>query len=147
MKRIRPTTAPTLLGVSSGIEDAVGQLQKNRSVTAVRHFPAREAHCSPFPEFIDPRLVDALGRIGIGSLYSHQAEAAKLTRQGKDVVVVTPTASGKTLCYNLPIFQALLENSETRALYLFPTKALSQDQLAEINRLRDALKADIRYRS
>ena len=144
MKRIRPTTAPTLLGVSSGIEDAVGQLQKNRSVTAVRHFPAREAHCSPFPEFIDPRLVDALGRIGIGSLYSHQAEAAKLTRQGKDVVVVTPTASGKTLCYNLPIFQALLENSETRALYLFPTKALSQDQLAEINRLRDALKADIR---
>ena len=142
--RIRPTNTPTLLSVPSGIEDAVGQLQKTRSVTAVRHFPAREANCSPFPEFVDPRLVDALGQIGIGSLYSHQAEAAELTRRGKDVVVVTPTASGKTLCYNLPIFQALLENPETRALYLFPTKALSQDQLAEINRLRDALKGDIR---
>jgi superfamily II DNA or RNA helicase len=63
-------------------------------------------------------------------LYSHQAATAELVRNGNNVVVVTPTASGKTLCYNLPVLNAILENSDTRSLYLFPTKALAQDQLA-----------------
>jgi DEAD/DEAH box helicase domain-containing protein len=66
-------------------------------------------------------------------LYSHQAATAELVRNGKNVVVVTPTASGKTICYNLPVLNAVLENADTRALYLFPTKALAQDQSAELH--------------
>ena len=73
-----------------------------------------------------------IGLKGIRELYSHQASTAELVRDGKNVVVVTPTASGKTLCYNLPVLNAVLENPDTRSLYLFPTKALAQDQLAEL---------------
>ena len=80
---------------------------------------------------------------GIEQLYSHQAAAAELARGGKNFVVVTPTASGKTLCYNLPILNAVLENPDTRALYLFPTKALAQDQLAELHDL--ATRLDDRF--
>ncbi len=76
---------------------------------------------------------------GIEQLFSHQAAAAELARGGKNFVVVTPTASGKTLCYNLPILNAILENTDTRALYLFPTKALAQDQLAELHDLSKRL--------
>src|SRR5262249_60782377 len=72
-------------------------------------------------------------------LYRHQAAAAEAVRAGENVVIVTPTASGKTLCYNLPVLNAVLENSDTRALYLFPTKALAQDQLAELYALNQRL--------
>jgi superfamily II DNA helicase RecQ len=79
-------------------------------------------------------------------LYTHQAEAFEAAWAGRDVVVVTPTASGKTLCYNLPVLGAILENPDARALYLFPTKALAQDQLAELyglneRRLKDPVRA------
>jgi len=77
-------------------------------------------------------------------LYKHQAQAIRFIRNGKDVVLVTPTASGKTLCYNLPVLQSILEEPETRALYLFPTKALAQDQMHEIYNLITDLKADIK---
>jgi DEAD/DEAH box helicase domain-containing protein len=72
---------------------------------------------------------------GIEQLFSHQGAAAELARSGKNFVVVTPTASGKTLCYNLPVLNAILEDADTRALYLFPTKALAQDQLSELHDL------------
>jgi len=113
-------------------------------VTALKHFPAREARLAPFPDFLPARLVEILRARGIESLYSHQAVAAKLAQEGKNVVVVTPTASGKTLCYNLPILAALAQNPEARALYLFPTKALAQDQLVELNRWTEKLGDDIR---
>ena len=113
-------------------------------VTAVKHFPAREARLAPFPEFLPQRLVEILKERGVESLYSHQAVCAELARSGKNLVVVTPTASGKTLCYNLPILTALIENSEARALYLFPTKALSQDQLTELNRWTEKLGDEVR---
>ena len=103
-------------------------------ITGIRLFPAREARLAPFPESLAPRLIAALEERGIHRLYVHQAKAAQLAQEGENLVVVTPTASGKTLCYNLPILNTLLENPEARALYLFPTKALSQDQLAELNR-------------
>ena len=80
---------------------------------------------------------------GVEQLYSHQALAAEAVRDGRNVVVVTPTASGKTLCYNLPVLNAVLENPDTRALYLFPTKALAQDQLAELHDL--AARLDNRF--
>ncbi len=87
------------------------------------------------PEWIRPELADAYRSKGIVQLYSHQADAAERVRKGLGIVVVTPTASGKTLCYNLPVLNAILENPDTRALYLFPTKALAQDQLTELQDL------------
>lgn len=96
---------------------------------------ARPARYAPLPEGLEPRIASGLARHGVDSLYSHQTEAFVAVRAGRDILVVTPTASGKTLCYNLPVMQAILENPETRALYLFPTKALSQDQQSELNEL------------
>jgi DEAD/DEAH box helicase domain-containing protein len=99
----------------------------------VERMPPREATWSALPSDLDPALRSALASRGIEGLYSHQARAYELARSGRDFVVVTPTASGKTLCYNLPVVQTLLERPSARALYLFPTKALSQDQQAELN--------------
>jgi DEAD/DEAH box helicase domain-containing protein len=109
-------------------------------LTAVRYFPAREAQWSEFPAWVHADLVAAYNAKGIQRPYTHQAAAAEGVHAGKNVVVVTPTASGKTLCYNLPILHSILENSDTRALYLFPTKALAQDQLAELYDLNQRLE-------
>ena len=81
---------------------------------------------------------------GITRLYSHQAEAVEAVLAGHNVVVVTPTASGKTLCYNLPVLDRTLKDRNTRALYLFPTKALAQDQLSELYGLIQKLDVDIK---
>jgi len=108
-------------------------------LTAVRHYPAREAQWADFPGWTNADLREAYAGKGIQQLYSHQAAAAEAVHAGKNVVVVTPTASGKTLCYNLPILNAILESSDSRALYLFPTKALAQDQLAELHDLNSRL--------
>jgi DEAD/DEAH box helicase domain-containing protein len=104
-------------------------------VTAIQRFPSREAQWAPVPGWVCPELVQAYASKGISRLYSHQAEAAEKVRRGENVVIVTPTASGKTLCYNLPVLNAVLENPDTRALYIYPTKALAQDQLAELEDL------------
>jgi len=98
-----------------------------------RLIPAKEGIFAPFPEGLDERIVKSLNKKGIDRLYTHQVEVYKHALAGKNVVVVTPTASGKTLCYNLPCLQALLTDESARCLYLFPTKALSQDQQAELN--------------
>src|SRR5208282_844625 len=108
-------------------------------LTAVRYFPAREAQWADFPAWVHGDLVAAYVAKGIRQLYTHQAIAAEAVQTGKNVVVVTPTASGKTLCYNLPILNSILENPDTRALYLFPAKALAQDQLAELYNLNQRL--------
>jgi DEAD/DEAH box helicase domain-containing protein len=109
------------------------------TLTAVRYFAAREAEWAEFPGWTHDHLRAAYSGKGIRQLYSHQAAAAEAVHSGKNVVVVTPTASGKTLCYNLPILNAILESAENRALYLFPTKALAQDQLAELHDLNQRL--------
>ena len=98
--------------------------------------PSRPSTCA-IPGWLDARLVGALERRGISALYSHQAEALEALRAGQDVAIVTPTASGKSLCYDLPVLQAVAEDPSARALYLFPTKALSQDQLAEFRELAE----------
>lgn len=95
----------------------------------------REAKTVSLPDDIDGRLAGALEKRGISSLYTHQRTAYEKVRSGKSIVAVTPTASGKTLCYNLPVLQSVIENPLTRALYIFPTKALAQDQKSEINEL------------
>jgi DEAD/DEAH box helicase domain-containing protein len=104
-------------------------------LTAVRHYPARPAQWAEFPEWVHADLRAAYGAKGIRQLYTHQAAAAEAVHSGKNVVIVTPTASGKTLCYNLPVLDAILADDDTRAMYLFPTKALAQDQLAELHDL------------
>ena len=104
-------------------------------ITATRHFAARPPVFAPFPASLDRRLLEALRARGIEQLYSHQARTCELVAKGQHVVVVTPTASGKTLCYNLPVLQTLVEQPDARVLYLFPTKALAQDQLAELEAL------------
>src|SRR5437763_13662360 len=117
----------------------VAHYRQEEVLTAVRQIPAREAKFRPMPAWVASALADAYQAKGIRELYSHQATTAELVRDGKNAVVVTPTASGKTLCYNLPILNAVLENPDTRALYLFPTKALAQDQLAELQDLAKRL--------
>jgi DEAD/DEAH box helicase domain-containing protein len=108
-------------------------------VTAVRRLPARIAEYAPFPDGVDPLLQDILHNRGIDQLYTHQAAAIAHALGGRNVVITTPTASGKTLCYNAPVLSAILRDASTRALYLFPTKALAQDQLAELHELSDQL--------
>jgi DEAD/DEAH box helicase domain-containing protein len=99
---------------------------------------------SPLPDDLRPELVTALAGRGIHRLYSHQADAYHAVRRRRHLVVVTPTASGKTLCYNLPVLQRLLEDPQRRALYLYPTKALAQDQLAELSALKHGLPIELR---
>jgi DEAD/DEAH box helicase domain-containing protein len=106
-------------------------------ITGELLLPARAARYAPIPEALDPRIAAALRSRGVTRLYSHQAEAWEAVAAGRHVVVVTPTASGKTLCYNLPVLQAALRDG-AKALYLFPTKALAQDQVAELIELNDA---------
>ena len=103
-----------------------------RRISRWQHLSPRPPRYAGFPPGIDPRLVEALRQRGIERLYTHQAMAVAAALRGENVVVVTPTASGKTLCYNLPVLNKLLSDPTARALYLFPTKALAQDQLAEL---------------
>lgn len=107
-------------------------------------FQPRQAQYGDFPSEIEPRLKQALVSRGIDKLYSHQAEATRRVIAGENVVVVTPTASGKTICYNLPVINTIMKDPEARALYLFPTKALSQDQLSELYELIQDLEVDIK---
>src|SRR5438270_4750839 len=106
--------------------------------------PAVAPCCARLPAGLRPELVAALARRRVERLYSRQAEAYDAVRRGRHLVVVTPTASGKTLCYNLPVLQRLLENPEKRALYIYPTKALAQDQLAELGALKSGLPIEVR---
>ncbi|WP_339146456.1 MULTISPECIES: DEAD/DEAH box helicase [unclassified Sutcliffiella] len=97
--------------------------------------PPKEAQSVPFPKEIDKRLLQSLTNRGISSLYTHQAAAFEAAIYKRHFVAVTPTASGKTLCYNLPVLQKIVQNNDARALYLFPTKALAQDQKSELNEI------------
>src|SRR5438105_2241885 len=113
-------------------------------ITLDHVIPAAAADFVPLPADLRPELVAALARRGVELLYSHQAEAYAAVRGGRHLVVVPPTASGKTLCYTLPVLQRLLENPEKRALYVYPTKALAQDQLAELGALMSGLPIELR---
>lgn len=118
------------------IEEIVRSWKRSRATSGCikdfRIFEEREGRYSPFPGFLHPALKKALEEAGIERLYCHQAEAIEAVDQKKNVVIVTPTASGKTLCYNLPVLHSRLTLPVSKALYLFPTKALSQDQMVEL---------------
>src|SRR5262245_2453734 len=108
-------------------------------VTAVRRLAAVTAQFAAIPDTLDGRLTRALASRGVEQVYTHQAEAIAHAIAGRHTVVITPTASGKTLCYNAPALNAILQDPSSRALYLFPTKALAQDQLAELQGLCEAI--------
>ena len=116
----------------------------NSPIRAIRHIPARAAQSVDIPELVDPKLRNALIGRGIHQLYTHQADALEAVEAGRNVVIVTPTASGKTLCYNLPVLNRLLAEPGARAMYLFPTKALAEDQLHEFQAAVDAMGSGIR---
>ena len=130
------------------IAEYIRRLQNNPlfmdNVTAWHVVPARPAQYGEFPASLDPRVVAALKGRGIEKPYIHQSHAIEAALQGRDLVVVTPTASGKTLCYNAPVLNAILKDEASRALYLFPTKALSADQAAELYRMIQDMGADIK---
>lgn len=130
------------------VEQFIERLKRDdrfaRNITEWRSLPAQPAEIVPFPPTLDPRLVGALRDRGIDGLYSHQATAFESIKAGNNTVVVTPTASGKTLCYNLPVLDRLLNDPNARAMYLFPTKALAQDQYVGLQALIEAVGADIR---
>ena len=117
----------------------LGQFQTDervrRNITHWQAIPPRQPRFAPFPPDLDGRLRQALAKRGITSLYTHQAASFRLARDGRNIVAVTPTASGKSMCYHLPILQSLSEDAQMRALYLFPTKALAQDQRTELHNL------------
>lgn len=115
-----------------------------RNVTRWEVLPPSPGRYAELPASLEPRLAAVLEARGLGRLYSHQAQAWDLAAARRPFVVVTPTASGKTLCYNLPVLDTILREPQARALYLFPTKALSQDQMHEVHGLVTDLGADIR---
>ena len=123
----------------TGLREFLGELQKSDSVSGYHYIPAREPSLVDFPAGVDQRLRLALEDRGIAKLYSHQAASFELARSGKNIVIVTPTASGKTLCYNLPVLQRIVENPDARALYLYPTKALTYDQLDDLMQWANSL--------
>jgi DEAD/DEAH box helicase domain-containing protein len=138
-----------MLAKRSGLEGAVARFERwmqdpESPVRAVRRVPAREAEYADLPDSIQPPLRKALEKRGIHQLYSHQNEAIEAVLAGRNVVIVTPTASGKTLCYNLPVLQRILDDPTSRVMYLFPTKALAEDQLNEFQELVDSMGSDIR---
>lgn len=108
---------------------------RNQIVHAER-IPARPARYADLDTPLSPRIEESLKRLNISRLYSHQAAAISASLKGEHVIVVTPTASGKTLCYNVPVLESILAKEKNRALYLFPTKALAQDQLGKLKDLR-----------
>jgi len=136
----RAGSSSTLARVTQVLDTFAARDRDGEVLTAVRHYPAREAQWAGFPDWVHAELSAAYNAKGIRQLYTHQAAAAEAVHAGKNVVIVTPTASGKTLCYNLPVLDAILANDDTRALYLFPTKALAQDQLAELHDLNGRLQ-------
>src|SRR5580693_9810525 len=139
------------LGVApqTGVKTSVARFQQwatdpDSPIRAIRHQPAREGEFADIPESTAPVLRKALEARGIPRLYTHQAAALEHADAGRNVVVVTPTASGKTLCYNLPVLNRLTAEPGARAMYLFPTKALAEDQLHEFQAAVDAMGSPIR---
>lgn len=126
------------------LEQLKQQEEIMQHVTQWRVIPPRDAVFQPLPEQLHPELKKALEVKGMTQLYKHQAEAFSAALEQKDVVTVTPTASGKTLCYNLPVLQEIVHNPESRALYMFPTKALAQDQVAELQQFADLMDCDLK---
>ncbi len=134
---------PTEIALGGVVDRLLSSVRRDECVTAVHTVSPQEARYAEWPVSLHPRLLTCMQSRGIHRLYTHQAQAIEHVHAGRNVVVVTPTASGKTLCYNLPVLDAMLRDSDACALYLFPTKALAQDQLAELQETVASLEESI----
>lgn len=138
----------SILESRPGFEELIASLTREGGlpgdVTGHHVVPAKLPHWGDYPEALNPRIREALAKKGITRPYSHQAEAFEAIAAGKNVVLTTPTASGKTLCFNVPILDQILREPDARALYIYPTKALSHDQYTGLHALITALDAPIR---
>jgi DEAD/DEAH box helicase domain-containing protein len=132
MLTVPPSTA------SDAINAVLGDPAIMRMATAHRVLEPRPPRHAPWPPGLDRRIIEGLRTRGVEAPYVHQAAAIDAARAGRHVVIVTPTASGKTLCYNVPVLDAVARDEAARALYLFPTKALAADQLDELRSLAQA---------
>ena len=130
------------------VDQLISKLKRDRSfmncVTEWNVLPAKDGQYADFPVNLDSRIASVLQKRGIHRLYTHQASSFQAASEKRDFVVVTPTASGKTMCYNLPVLSEILQNPDARALYLFPTKALSADQVNDLYNFVEALGEDIK---
>ena len=130
---------------SLSVEDLVAHIAQQMNVSEggqivhVETLPPRQADYGLLPLSLPPLLQKALGFMGISQLYAHQVEAIERVRRGENIVVATATSSGKTLCYNLPVIETMLEDPNARALYLYPINALINDQLKSLFRINLAL--------
>ncbi len=131
------------LSLSEWLARAEGDRRFRENTTSITHIPASEGSFAGYPPWVDPLLQRVLSH-GASKALQPSGPRHRLVHQGRDVVLVTPTASGKTLCYNIPVLQKILEEPETRAIYLFPTKALANDQMTEVHHLIGELKKDIK---
>ena len=141
----RSTRPPRRVAGPASAEALLSALRTRHTerITGQLITPARAGTWASLPPECDPRLRQAMHQRGIDQLYSHQREAWDRVRRGEDIVVATPTASGKSLCYNLPVIDAVLSTG-AKALYLFPTKALAQDQVAELLAINDSGRLGLR---
>ncbi|MPZ73984.1 MAG: DEAD/DEAH box helicase [Nitriliruptorales bacterium] len=125
-----------LKGLDVSLTTASPSVDNRDRIAAVQHLPARTAQSVPVPHDLPDLVVDRLHHVGIDALYAHQSEALELVRAGQHVVVATGTASGKSLCYQLPLLERVLRDEKATALYLAPTKALAHDQLRALREFR-----------
>lgn len=126
------------------LSELIDQLRVNENIINWHEIEPQDAKTKPIPDSVDSRITSALNKRGITELYTHQYTAYETLQKGENIVAVTPTASGKTLCYNLPVLQAIAADDSCRALYLFPTKALAQDQKSELNEIINEMGIDIK---
>ena len=122
--------------MATGLAAGWADLLEGEEIAYTGLEPSREARSEPLPDDLDPRVASALVASGVTSLFRHQTEAWAAARRGENVVVTTGTASGKSLAFNLPVLDAIAREPKTRALYLYPTKALAQDQARMLAALR-----------
>ncbi len=141
-KELALTSRQSLETVVSHFRDL--HQKPDSAVRAIHHQPPSEGVYTDIPAAVDPRFRAVLDKRGIARLYAHQAEAFDRIQAGSNVVIVTPTASGKTLCYNLPVLNLLLNDPGAGAMYLFPTKALAEDQLHEFHSAVEEMGSEIR---
>ncbi|KON87279.1 ATP-dependent helicase [Sporosarcina globispora] len=125
------------------MKELISEQQYKDNIVHWHTIEEKEAKTAGLPEGIHPSLKEALLKRGITRLYTHQKTSYQTVMKGNSLVAVTPTASGKTLCYNLPVLQTIVNDPDARALYMFPTKALAQDQKSEINEIIQESGLDI----
>ncbi|MFE4571266.1 DEAD/DEAH box helicase [Paenibacillus chitinolyticus] len=126
------------------LAELIQELRTDENIVNWHEIEPQEAKTKAVPGSVDARIKSALAKRGITELYTHQHTAYETVHTGQNIVAVTPTASGKTLCYNLPVLQAIADDDTSRALYLFPTKALAQDQKSELNEIIGEMGIDIK---